>query len=158
MRRPALASTRRLAGALAAMGVMLLVSLSSRSPATMAHASRRLNATATAHLHLLRADGSRLIEEGPVFGRGLKGSMRAELETGALFTGSFTARTHGGSIRGRGRATPRGSGRYLSFRGTLVVTGGSGRYRHAHGRAGLYGVYDRESYAITVQTTGSLSY
>jgi hypothetical protein len=48
--------------------------------------------------------------------------------------------------------------RYESFRGSLTVTGGSGRYAHARGRAGLYGVYDRKTGNLTVQTTGRLTY
>jgi hypothetical protein len=122
-----------------------------------ARAARSLNATTTAHLHLVKAEGSELFEEGPVSGA-LPGSMQAELKTGVVFTGSFTTHTHGGSIKGHGRATPHGSGRYQSFSGTFVVTGGTGRYTHVSGRAGLYGVFDRRSDSVTVQTTGKLSY
>ncbi|HEY2719838.1 MAG TPA: hypothetical protein VGI52_09415, partial [Solirubrobacteraceae bacterium] len=64
----------------------------------------------------------------------------------------------GGTLKGRGTATPSGSGRYESFHGSLVITGGTGRYAHAHGKAGLYGVYDRNTQGFTVQTTGSISY
>lgn len=122
-----------------------------------AHAARLLNGTATAHLHLVRPDGTQLLEEGPVTGA-LPGSMRAVVYTGNLFTGSFTIRTHGGTIEGRGRATPHGLGRYQSFSGTITITGGAGRYGHAHGRAGLYGTFDRRTYALLIQTTGRFSY
>jgi hypothetical protein len=122
-----------------------------------AHAARSLNGTATAHLHLVKPEGAKLYEQGPVTGA-LSGSMRAELDTGAIFTGAFTIHTHGGSIKGHGRATPHGSGRYQSFSGSIAVTGGSGRYAHAHGTAGLYGTFDRRTYALVVQTTGRLSY
>jgi hypothetical protein len=77
---------------------------------------------------------------------------------GATFTGSFTIYTHGGSIRGHGSANPHGSGVYESFAGSLVATGGTGRYTHAHGRAGLYGTFNRNNYALLVQTTGTLLY
>ena len=73
---------------------------------TTAYTARSLNATTTAHLHLVKAEGSQLFEEGAVFGT-LRGSMQAELKTGAVFTGSFTTHTHGGSIKGHGSATPR---------------------------------------------------
>jgi hypothetical protein len=124
---------------------------------TVAHTARSLNANATAHLHLVKAEGSQLFEEGPVSGA-LAGTMRAELDTGAVFTGSFTTRTSAGTIKGHGRATPRGSGRYQSFSGSLVITGGSGRYDHINGRAGLYGVFDGRTDSVVVQTTGTLSY
>jgi hypothetical protein len=123
----------------------------------IAHAARSLNGTATAHLHLTKAEGSQLIEEGPAIGV-LAGSMRVELDTGALFTGNFTFHTHFGSIKGQGRATPHGSGRYESFSGALTVTGGSGRYAHVNGHAGLYGVFDRRNDSVVVQTTGKLTY
>lgn len=124
---------------------------------TAASIARSLNATTTAHLHLVKAEGSELFEEGKVSGT-LPGSMQAELKTGAVYTGSFLTHTHGGSVKGRGTATPHGSGRYQSFSGTFIVTGGTGRYTHVSGRAGLYGVFDRRSDAVIVQTTGKLSY
>jgi hypothetical protein len=148
----------------ALLAIFVICSFVTMSPAESysagqpaANTARSLNATATAHLHLVRAEGSQLFEEGPVSGA-LAGSMRAELNTGAVFTGSFTTHTHGGSIKGHGSATPHGSGRYQSFSGWFVVTGGSGRYAHVHGRAGLYGVFDRRSDSVVVQTTGKLSF
>ncbi len=120
-------------------------------------AARSLNGTATAHLHLVRPNGRQLYEEGPVTGA-LPGSMRAVVDTGDTFTGSFTIRTDGGSIEGRGRAISHGVGRYQSFSGTITLTGGTGRYSHAHGTAGLYGTFDRRTYALVIQTTGRFSY
>lgn len=84
--------------------------------------------------------------------------MRAHLNINATFTASFTLYVHGGTLTGHGSAKPHGSGRYESFGGTLTITGGTGRYAHAHGRGGLYGVFDRSNYNVTVQTTGTLSY
>ena len=84
--------------------------------------------------------------------------MLAVIDTGSTFTGSFTIHTHGGSIEGRGRATQHGQGRYQSFSGTITLTGGTGRYSHAHVTAGLYGTFDRRTYALVIQTTGRFSY
>jgi hypothetical protein len=85
--------------------------------------------------------------------------MQAHVEIGPTTTGNFTIYVRGGgTIKGHGTATMHGSGIYESFSGTLVVTGGSGRYAHAHGRAGLYGTFDRKAYALLVQTTGRLAY
>jgi hypothetical protein len=133
----------------------LAASAAARDPA--AHAARALNGNATAHLHLVKAEGSQLIEEGPVSGA-LAGSARAALHTGAIFTASFTIRTHEGAITGHGQATPHGSGRYQSFAGSFIATSGSGRYTHIKGHAGLYGVFDRRSDSVLIQTTGTLSY
>lgn len=127
--------------------------------ARLAHTARVLKATDEAHLHYVRhrSSGSRLFEEGTAHGT-LPGSMRADCNLGATFAASFTIYTNGGTIQGHGTATPHGSGIYESFAGTLIVTGGTGRYAHAHGHAGLYGTFNRRTYALTVQTTGSLSY
>jgi hypothetical protein len=125
--------------------------------ACVAHASHALKASDTAHLRYLSASGSLLLEEGKTSGT-LPGKMRAHVNVGSTFTGSFTTYTRYGTIVGHGTATPHGSGTYESFSGTLVVTGGSGRYAHAHGTAGLYGTFDRNNYAFVVQTTGTLLY
>jgi hypothetical protein len=122
-----------------------------------ARAARTVQATDTAHLHYVRSSGSLLIEEGSATGT-LPGKMRASMRIGLTASGSFTIYGRGGTIRGRGSARMHGSGTYESFAGTLVADGGSGRYAHARGRAGLYGIFDRKNYALTVQTTGKLSF
>ena len=122
-----------------------------------AKAARRLKASDTAHLHYVSASGSLLYEQGAASGT-LPGSMRVHFSIGATFTGRFTIRTQAGTITGHGSATPHGSGVYESFAGSLVATGGTGRYAHAHGRAGLYGTFNRNTYSLLVQTTGTLLY
>jgi hypothetical protein len=116
-----------------------------------------VDATDTAHLHYVRSSGSLLFEEGSVSGT-LPGSMHVDCNIGSSVTASFTIYARGGTIKGRGSAVPHGSGIYESFAGSLVATGGTGRYAHAHGRAGFYGLFNRKTYALTVQTTGKLSY
>lgn len=125
----------------------------------MALTARSLNATDTAHLHYIpsQSEGSTLVEEGTATGA-LPGKMRAHLKIEASFKGAFVLYAQGGTITGHGAAKPSGAGRYESFRGALVVTGGTGRFAHAHGQAGLYGVFDRQTYKLTIQTTGRLSY
>jgi hypothetical protein len=82
----------------------------------------------------------------------------AKCNLGATFLANVTITTHAGIIRGHGTATPHASGIYESFSGTLTITGGTGRYAHAHGHAGLYGLFNRRTYNLIVQTTGTLSY
>ena len=123
----------------------------------LARTAHALKASDTAHLRYLSASGSLLLEEGQTTGT-LPGKMRAHVDVGSTFTGNFTTYTRYGTIIGHGTATPHGSGIYESFSGTLVVTGGSGRYAHAHGTAGLYGTFNRRNYAFVVQTTGTLLY
>jgi len=123
----------------------------------IARAARTISATDEAHLRYVRRAGSRLFEEGTAHGT-LPGGVYAECNLGATFVASVTIHTSSGTIRGHGTAIPHGSGIYESFSGTLTINGGTGRYVHAHGRAGFYGLFNRRTYALTVQTTGSLSY
>jgi len=116
-----------------------------------------IDGTDTAHLHLVHQRETVVIEEGAATGA-LPGRMSAQLHVGSVFTGTCTISTHGGTVTGYGRATPHGSGRYQSFSGTLTITGGSGRYAHARGRTGLYGTFDRRTFALVIQTTGRIAY
>jgi hypothetical protein len=132
-----------------------------RTPAVppAARAARALSVNDTGYLHLLNSSGSILTEEGPVSGT-LPGTARVRLDVGENVTASFTIRVRGGgSITGTGHATLHSSGRYTSFGGTLLVTRGTGRYAHAHGAGKLYGVIERKSEDLTVQTReGTLHY
>ncbi len=134
---------------LAALGLAFVVS--------GALAAGTLRVDDTGHLRLLHASGSALQEEGPVTGT-LPGSVTVRLVVGTEVTATFTIHARGGSIAGHGTATLHSSGRYSSFGGTLAVGGGTGRYAHAHGGGGLYGVIERRTDTLTVQTTGTLSY
>lgn len=122
-----------------------------------ARAARTLDGTDSAHLHLVHQDERLLDEEGAATGA-LPGHMRADLTVSSTFSGRCTIYTTGGSITGSGRATPHGSGRYQSFSGSLLITGGTGRYAHVHGRTGLSGTFDRRTFSVVLQTTGNLSY
>jgi hypothetical protein len=142
-----------LAGAAASLAV---AAPAKRPPSALL--ARTLNGADMAKLHLVRQHEEVLYEEGAASGA-LPGHMSALLDVGAsTLSGRCTIYTTGGTITGEGHATPKGVGRYQSFQGTLVITGGTGRYKGIHGRAGLYGTFDRRTYALVVQTTGTLSY
>jgi hypothetical protein len=149
---------RSFAGCLTTLGVVLTcMALYATTSATRAFGSQEIHGTATAHLHLAKAEGSELVEEGRISGA-LIGSARAVLHTGSVFTATFTIKTTSGSIIGHGRATPHGSGRYQSFAGSFIATSGTGRYTHITGQSGLYGVFDRRTDAVEIQATGGLTY
>jgi hypothetical protein len=152
-------------GRVRALEIVVCVALLSSAPdqasgaglGRSAHTARTLNGTDTAHLHLIHQEETVLSEEGPATGA-LPGHMRAQLNIASIYTGRCTIYTTGGSITGRGTATPHGSGRYQSFHGSLLITGGTGRYTHVHGHTELYGTFDRRTFAVVLQTTGNLSY
>jgi hypothetical protein len=150
-----LAATVTLA-TLAVCAALPLAADATGTPAS-ARAARALKASDTAHLRYVKASGSSLLEEGPTTGT-LPGKMRVSLDVGTTFSGSFTIYLKGGTITGHGTATPHGIGTVESFAGTLVVTKGTGRYSRAGGHAGLYGTFNRNNYALVIQTTGNLSY
>jgi hypothetical protein len=149
------AARRGLRVTAAALGVAA-ISIVVAIPATSAAAST-IHGLATAHLHLAKAEGSTLIETGPVSGV-LVGRAEARLKTGATYSAEFTMSTAAGTITGIGRATPSKAGRYQSFRGSFKALSGTKRYAHIRGEAQLYGVFDRRTDSVVVQTVGTLTY
>jgi hypothetical protein len=121
------------------------------------HVARLLSVDDTGHLHLLKAFGSVLLEEGYAGGT-LPGQAKVRLVVGSTVTATFSIQTKYGTIYGSGSAALHSSGRYASFGGSLSVSHGAGSYAHAHGAGKLYGVIDRRTSALTVQTVGTLSY
>lgn len=140
--------------ALAAGGVALAA-----GDAPRAQVARALYVKDEGHLHLAaKPSGSSILEEGTVTGT-LPGTVRVRFNVGATVTASFTIYARGGgSISGHGSGALHSTSVYATFGGSLSVTGGSGRYKHAHGHGGMYGAINRHSYAMTVQTIGTLSY
>ena len=145
------------AAALLAAGLLAGVPARAAPVAHRAHDARALSVNDTGHLHLRKAYGSVLQEEGYASGT-LPGRAQVRLVVGSSVSATFSIRTSRGTIYGRGKASLHSSGRYASFGGTLSVSHGSGRYAHAHGSGKLYGVIDRKTDAATVQTIGRLSY
>jgi hypothetical protein len=135
-------------------------SAQSKPAASSASAPRVLNIRDQGSLRFVRASGSLLLDEGRV-----SGSFPGTVKVRFLYNGeptvtaSFTIVGSGGSI------SARGTGRLSSpvsvapsFRGRMQITGGTGRYRHIRGSGELFGVFNRRSYALTVQAVGKLPY
>jgi hypothetical protein len=112
------------------------------------------------YVRLVKSSGSVLIDEGSAHGT-IPGKVKVRFvyNGNPTVSAQITIYGHMGSIQARGSArlsSPTSSS--PSFKGTLTISGGSGRYLHAHGGGTLYGVFYRRSYAITVQTEGALQY
>jgi hypothetical protein len=127
-----------------------------------AHTARELSVTDTAHLHYLKESGSQIIDEGTATGT-LPGTVRVSFNVGVTVEATFTIfDAHDWSITGHGSGVlhenKSKSDVYVSFGGTMAVARGTGRYAHAHGTGGFYGVIDRSNFAVTIQTTGTLFY
>jgi hypothetical protein len=123
-----------------------------------ASAAHVLSVKDEGHLHEVRSSGAELLEEGKVSGT-IPGKVKVSFEIGATVTAKFTIYANGGgSVSGSGGGTLHSTSVYSSFGGSLEVTGGSGRYAHAHGTGTLSGEINRKTYALTVQTDGKLYY
>jgi hypothetical protein len=148
-----------LAGAMVALVfVLALPSAVGASSVVVARSARSERLAVDARLHYVNARGAYLFEEGRASGP-LAGVVKATIKITADISGSFTFYPpRGGSISGRGLGKLHESGVYASFGGTVTVLGGTGRYSHAHGGGGLYGVYNRKTLGVEIQTTGTLSY
>lgn len=149
------------------MLVVLVLSLALGASAS-AHAAtgpaariaRTLQARDEAHLRFVHSSGSLLIDEGPASGT-LRGKVRLQFTyDGSPVVGAqLTISGNGWSIKARGQGRlSNPTSPAPSFRGSLAISGGSGRYAHAHGSGELFGVFYRRSYAITVQAIGKLAY
>jgi hypothetical protein len=111
-------------------------------------------------LRLIKSSGSLLIDEGPAHGT-LPGTVNIHFvyDGNPTVTATITISSHAGRIQARGSGRlSNPSSPNPSFKGNLTITGGSGRYAHAHGSGSFYGVFYRRSYAITVQTEGTMHY
>jgi hypothetical protein len=147
--------------ALAVLAVTLApVEPVSASPVLLARTARTVSVKDEGHLHLVKSSGSLLIDEGTA-----SGSIPGEALVRFTYNGSpsvsaqITIRGHSGSIQAHGvgkLSSPASAS--PSFRGTLTITSGSGRYALASGTGHLYGVFYRRSYAMVVQTEGTLRY
>ena len=128
-----------------------------RRAARSAHA---LGVRDEGHLHFIRSSGSQLIDEGPATGT-LPGKVRVHFtyDGNPTVIAQFTIFSARGSVSGRAQGrlsnptslTP-------SFRGSLTIISGSGRYAHVTGQGELFGVYFRRNYGLTVQTIVTLEY
>jgi hypothetical protein len=126
-------------------------------------------APATAHttsvreegsLHIVSDEATQIVDEGSLSGT-LPGSGRVYFTYNGspAVTARFTIHTGVGTIDGTAKCrlnnpnspTP-------SFRGALVIVGGSGRYARARGSGELFGVFHRRGYGLIVQAIGKLSY
>jgi hypothetical protein len=128
--------------------------------APTASAARSLSVKDEGRLRLVKSSGSQLIDEGPASGT-IPGRVRIVFvyDGNPTVSAQITIYGDGGSIQAHGTAalsSPTSAS--PSFKGTLAIAGGAGRYAHARGTGQLYGVFFRRSYAITVQTQGTLHY
>jgi len=126
----------------------------------LAHSAHTLEVRDEGHLRFLASSGPQLTDEGPASGT-LPGTVKVRFTYNGdpLVLARFTVYSTGGSVSGQARGRLHNpNGLSPSFRGSLTITGGTGRYRHASGHGELFGVYYRRSYGLTVQAIADLNF
>jgi hypothetical protein len=126
----------------------------------LAQAARVLNVYDEGRLRFLKSSGSVIIDEGPA-----TGSFPGKVHVRFTYNGEPTVSAQFTITGTHGSISARASGRLSnpvslspSFRGSMKITGGSGRYAHVRGSGELFGVFNRRSYGLTVQAIGKLPY
>ena len=125
-----------------------------------AHLARSLSVHDEGKLRLIESSGSLLIDEGAVHGT-IPGSVKVRFVYNGNPSVSAQITIYGSRGTIQAKATARLSSPTSpapSFSGSLHITGGTGSFAHAHGGGRLYGVFNRRSYALTVQTQGTVDY
>jgi len=146
--------------AVAALSTATPASSVAASRPAIARSARVLTVHDEGHLHFVRSSGSLLVDEGRV-----TGSFPGPVKVRFVYNGEpnvtayFTISGAGGSISAKGEAklsSPTSPD--PSFKGHMQIMSGTGRYAHIHGDGELFGVFNRRSYALTVQALGKLPY
>jgi len=131
---------------------------SSARPAAQTAKRSTLKVNATAHLRLVKKDGSILHERGTVTGTPA-GTVTARFNVSnvAKTTGTMTFKPYGGgSITVTAVVHPAGS--VSKFAGNFAVRRGSGKYARAVGSGTLSGSVNRRTWAVTATARGTLTY
>jgi hypothetical protein len=122
--------------------------------------ARVLNVRDEGYLRFLTSSGSTVIDAGHVHGT-LPGAGRVRFvyNGNPTITASFTISGNGWTLHGKASCRLNNpNSNAPSFRGSLTLTGGGGRYARAHGSGELFGVFYRRSYALSVQAIGRVHY
>jgi hypothetical protein len=150
---------RRLTFAAAALALLACAQApgtSARAPTALA--AGVLNVRDEGRLRFVKSSGTLLIDEGAATGT-IPGRVRVlfNYDGSPDVSARFTIYGAHGTLSGSAAAqlsspnSPR-----PSFRGSLSLTGGSGRYAHARGSGEMFGVFYRRGYGMIVQTIGRL--
>jgi hypothetical protein len=153
-----------LGGSLLAIGALDVAVTSARDATARgarAHVAKTVSVRDRSELHLVRADGETLIEEGSATGT-LSGTakIRLYIDTAAgTARASFTLYLHDGTLSGQSSGKANGGhGGWESFSGTMRLTHGTRRYAHASGSGNMYGAIFRRTDKLIVQEYGRLRY
>jgi hypothetical protein len=111
-------------------------------------------------LKLVKRTGSTRFEHSGAATGTVSGSVRSKiaLAHSVVLRGTVTITTRGGQLRMTVDGRARSLELRTKFSGSATVAGGTGRYAHARGAGRFNGVVNRDTWAATIDATGSLSY
>jgi hypothetical protein len=128
---------------------------------SVAFAAKTQQIKDSSRLHLVAGKGNALTESGTASGD-LPGTVRISLTlrfSTRTAHASFTFYTKNGMLTGHASGRLKiGKGPYDSFAGSIQIHGGSNQFHGAHGNGEMYGAINRDTYAMSVQVTGTLHY
>jgi hypothetical protein len=124
-----------------------------------AHAASSLLLNEHATLRLLNRHGIVFNEQGPQSGSlGGTLTLRITARVTAIYV-QWSSNPSGGTLHGEGRTNAVAEGAVGRVTGSMTITGGSGRYSHAHA-SGLRvtGTINRHNYTLSIHVTGRMYY
>jgi hypothetical protein len=124
-----------------------------------AHAASSLLLNEHATLRLLNRHGIVFNEQGPQSGSlGGTLTLRITARVTAIYV-QWSSDPSGGTMHGEGKTNAVAEGAVGRVTGSMNITGGSGRYSHAHA-SGLRvtGTINRHNYTLTIHVTGWMYY
>jgi hypothetical protein len=122
------------------------------------HAAGTLKITEHVSLQLVKRTGSTKFEHAGRASGTVSGSVRSRitLTHSVVLRGIVTIRTRRGDLRLKVDGRARSLELRTKFSGTAAMAGGTGRYADARGSGTFRGVVNRETWAATIDATGSL--
>jgi hypothetical protein len=143
-----------------ATAVVALAGLGASS--AWAASTHGVSASGTVKLVKREPATKKIEQRGPItgspFGRGTL-VLRSKLAARRVLEYSIRLNLPGGTVDGTGRANLTASGSQADYRGTVRITGGSGRYRRiSRSTLNVSGRGDSTARSTTVRITGSVRY
>jgi hypothetical protein len=111
-------------------------------------------------LQLVKRTGSTKFEHSGRASGTVSGPVRSviTLAHAVVLQGTVTVTTKQGQLRLKINGRARSLELHTKFDGTATIAGGTGRYAHASGSGTFSGVVNRNTWATTIDATGSLTY
>lgn len=123
----------------------------------VAVAAKTLYVKETGTLDLIGRLGNTLYERGRASGT-LNGAVEIKLTlvNSTHVTAVFTVKPSGGSINGQASGSFQSVGTLGYFGGALLITRGTGTYKHASGRISISGILNRRNDHLIVHVSGKM--